>query len=92
MLIDTHAHLDMPDFEKDLNEVLERARHAGVTHIISVGIDLPSSLKALELAKRHDWIYATIGYHPHNADRVDQKIREIARGVEIFGKTVPIGP
>lgn len=71
MLIDSHAHLDMKDYKNDIEEVLERALDAGVTHIIAVGIDIPSSLKALELAKKYDFVYSTIGYHPHNADNCD---------------------
>ncbi len=68
MLIDSHAHLDMNDFEDDLDKVLERAREGGLTHIITIGIDLDSSIKALDLAKRYDYIYSTVGFHPHNAD------------------------
>jgi TatD DNase family protein len=71
MLIDTHAHLDMEAFQKDLPEVLARAGESEVTDIISIGIDLPSSAKALELAGKYDFIYATVGYHPHNAEAVD---------------------
>jgi len=80
MLIDTHAHLDMEDFKEDLEEVLERALNGGITHIIAVGIDIPSSLKALELANRYDFIYSSIGYHPHNADDIDSKsLEELGR-------------
>jgi TatD DNase family protein len=68
MLIDSHAHLDMDDYKNDLDKVLKRAREGGLTHIITVGIDLNSSIKALDLAKTYDFIYSTIGFHPHNAD------------------------
>jgi len=79
MLIDSHAHLDMKDFEKDLDEVLDRALKGGLTHIITIGIDIPSSIKALELAKKHDFIYSSIGFHPHNADDVDShKLKELS--------------
>jgi TatD DNase family protein len=61
----------MKDFNKDIEEVLDRALHAGVTRIIAVGIDIPSSLKALKLAEKYDFIYSTIGYHPHNANDSD---------------------
>ncbi|MDB9822215.1 TatD family hydrolase [Deltaproteobacteria bacterium] len=80
MLIDSHAHLDMEDFKGDLEEVLERALNGGVTHIITIGIDIPSSLKALELANRYDFIYSSIGYHPHNAEGTDFKgLEELGR-------------
>ncbi len=67
MLIDSHAHLDMQEFDKDRTEVLERAIEGGLSQIITIGIDHDSSLKALELARAHDFIYASVGYHPHNA-------------------------
>jgi TatD DNase family protein len=47
MLIDTHAHLDMKDFKHDLVDVLDRALEKGLTHIVSVGINLESSLNSL---------------------------------------------
>lgn len=71
MLIDTHAHLDMKDFGKDRDQVLERASEAGLTHVISVGIDLQSSMDVLELARRYQTVYAALGFHPHNADGCD---------------------
>ena len=68
MLIDSHAHLDMPDFADDLPSVLRRAREAGVEQIVTVGIDLESSRAAAALAGRHPFLFATVGCHPHNAD------------------------
>jgi TatD DNase family protein len=68
MLIDSHAHIDMQDFEKDLDDVLERAVQAGVGHIVAIGIDLKSSVDALNLARKHACISSSVGCHPHNAD------------------------
>ncbi len=73
-MIDTHAHLDMKDFDKDRQATLDRALEGGITHIITIGIDLSSSLKALELAKTYDFVYASVGYHPHNATQIDQQV------------------
>ncbi len=67
-IIDSHAHLDMSDFREDRAQVLERAREGGISHIISVGIDLSSSLAALELSREYDFVFSSIGYHPHHAD------------------------
>lgn len=67
MLIDSHAHLDMEDFDRDRPQVLDRARQGGVTHIITIGIDHASSVKGIELAAGHDFIFAAVGCHPHNA-------------------------
>ncbi|UCF57838.1 MAG: TatD family hydrolase [Deltaproteobacteria bacterium] len=82
MLIDSHAHLDMEDFDPDRQEVLERALQGGITHIITIGIDLPSSLKALELANVYDFIYSSVGYHPHNSNNIDQQaLKELGKMV-----------
>ncbi len=67
MLIDSHAHLDMAEFDHDREHVLKRAREGGVTRMITIGVDLESSAKALEIAKAHDYVYSTVGYHPHEA-------------------------
>jgi TatD DNase family protein len=74
MLIDTHAHLDMKDFDPDRQATLDRALEGGITHIVTIGIDLSSSLKALELANTHDFVYASVGYHPHNATHIDEQV------------------
>ena len=66
VLFDTHCHLDMSAYEADYEAVLARAFAAGVTRIISVGIDLASSRRAIGLAEQHEGIYATVGVHPHN--------------------------
>ena len=66
-MIDSHAHLDFPDFNKDREEVLARARQQGVDTIITVGTDLSSSRTSLRIAQQHPGVFSTIGYHPHNA-------------------------
>jgi len=71
MLIDSHAHLDMDDFDGDRDQVIKRARSGEVARIITIGIDLNSSRKAIEIANKYDFIYATVGYHPHNAKEAD---------------------
>lgn len=66
MLIDTHAHLDYPDFADDLEGVLARAAEAGVTRVISIGTGLESSRRAIELAERFPNVFAVVGVHPTN--------------------------
>jgi TatD DNase family protein len=79
MLIDSHAHLDMEEFDGDLKEVLARAFKSGIDRVISVGIDLASSRKSLELARKIDFVSSTVGYHPHNAGEAeDSLLRELA--------------
>ncbi len=70
MIIDTHAHLDMPDFDADRSEVIKRAREARVELMLTIGTGRPdtSSIEAaLRLAEENECIYAGIGVHPHDA-------------------------
>jgi TatD DNase family protein len=66
-LIDTHAHLDFPEFFDSIPETLDRASDAGVQTVITIGIDIESSRKAAALAGSFDRIYAVAGIHPHDA-------------------------
>ena len=65
-LIDTHAHLDYPDFAPDLEGVISSAAEAGVTRIISIGTGLESSRRAVALTERFPNVYAAVGIHPTN--------------------------
>jgi TatD DNase family protein len=67
MFVDTHCHLDFDDFADDREDILARAKRAGVQQIVTIGIDLPSSRRAIALAENNGEIYATVGIHPHNA-------------------------
>ncbi|HEY5792388.1 MAG TPA: TatD family hydrolase, partial [Chthoniobacterales bacterium] len=83
MLLDTHAHLDYPDYADDLEAVVERAAAAGVTRIISIGTGLASSRRAVALAERFANVFAVVGIHPTNVlDEPEDflpELREIAR-------------
>ncbi len=70
MIIDTHAHLDFPDFKDDIDDVIERAGEAGVEYIINVGTSVGTSVKSLKLAKKYENIYASVGIHPNSASNV----------------------
>ena len=65
-MIDTHAHLDDPDFDADREAVIARARAAGVEAIVCVGTTLASSRAALRLAEMHADVYAAVGVHPNS--------------------------
>ncbi len=71
-LIDSHCHLDMTCYENDLDKILSRARAHGVHSIITIGIDEKSSMAAVELAKKHSMLKATVGVHPHDVEQVDK--------------------
>lgn len=69
-LIDTHCHLDFPEFDADRASVIARAKSCGVDYIINVGSNIVSSKNSVELAKKYDFIYAAVGIHPHDADSI----------------------
>jgi TatD DNase family protein len=68
---DTHAHLDQQEFDADRTAVIERASQAGVQWILSVGIDLASSRRAVRLAEEHAEIFAAVGIHPNSAAQAE---------------------
>jgi TatD DNase family protein len=85
MFIDSHAHIDGPEFDADRDEVIQRARDAGVSEILNVGTGDPNSgafERAVELAEKHNGIYTAVGVHPHDArlydDAAEEKIRDLA--------------
>ncbi len=69
--LDSHAHIQAPQFDRDRDAVLERARAAGVATIICSSDDEASSQLAVELARREQGIWATVGIHPHEAAAAD---------------------
>jgi len=89
MLIETHAHLDYPDFASDLDDVLRRATEAGVTRIITIGTSVESSRRAVDLAEKHSNIYAVIGVHPTYAQEAEEDViaplRELAKSRRVAG-------
>src|SRR5271170_2647262 len=71
-LIDSHAHIDFPHFAGDREAMLQRARDAGVNTILAIGVGPgPEKLDAaIPYAEAYDWIYTTVGIHPHEAKEV----------------------
>jgi TatD DNase family protein len=74
-LIDSHAHIDFPQFDEDRDAMLGRARAAGVSTILAIGSGPgPEKLNAaIPFAEQHDWIYATVGTHPHEAKQLTRQ-------------------
>ena len=77
MLVETHAHLDYPDFANDFDDVLRRATEAGVTRIITIGTSVESSRRAIDLAEKHSNIFAVIGVHPTYAEESGEDVGEL---------------
>lgn len=67
MLIDTHAHLHFEVYDGQVDEIINRAEAAGVTKIITVGVNSADSKKAVALAQQYDNVWASVGLHPHDA-------------------------
>jgi len=68
-LIDTHAHIYYEDYTECLDEVIQAAAENGVEKIITVGVDLLSSEECVKLAEKYSIVFATCGYHPHEAGK-----------------------
>ncbi len=90
-LVDTHCHLDMHAYNDDLPDVLERAIQTGVIATITIGIDLESSLKAVQLAKSHAGIYAAVGIHPHHAEDLTSETLDELRKLALEQNVVAYG-
>ncbi|MDP2937623.1 MAG: TatD family hydrolase [Candidatus Omnitrophota bacterium] len=91
MLADTHCHLDFPEFDADRDEVIKRAKNEDIGYIINIGSSLLGSKKALELSQQYDFIYATVGLHPHEADKFDDEIRASIEKLAREDRVVAIG-
>jgi len=70
-LFDTHAHLHVPEFDGDRAEMMARARQAGVTRMLTIGTEVPTSRAAIALAEAEPDVWATVGVHPHDAADAD---------------------
>jgi TatD DNase family protein len=79
-LIDTHCHLEMPQFGDNVDEVIKRAAEAGVKTMITIGSDLESSRQAIALSEKHASIYCTVGIHPHDAkDLTPENLKQLEK-------------
>ena len=72
-LVDTHCHLDMENYIDDFDAVLAKATENRICHIITIGIDVKSSIAAVQIAQKHGNISATIGIHPHDVGNACEK-------------------
>ena len=93
MFVDSHAHLDDSAFDADRDAAIGRARDAGLRYILAIsGGGGPEDLaSAVPIAERHDWIYATVGIHPHEARHAEEKHFETLRITARHSKVVGVG-
>ena len=91
MIVDTHAHLDDPAFGKDRHEVIVRALREGVGAIVTAGTDLESSRVDVGLAEAYPWVYAAVGFHPHDAGQLTPASLDEVGSLAAHPKVVAVG-
>jgi len=91
MLVDSHAHIDVRLYDKDRDQVMDRAREAGVAAVVNVGCDLDSSGASIRLAERYADVFAALGFHPHNAAKMSDSDLERLAELAQHPKVVAIG-
>ena len=88
---DTHVHLTFPDFSDEIPSLINRAHAAGITRIITIGTDLESSHRAIELAELYEPVYAVVGWHPNDLEPAPEDVRTELRPLCAHPKVVAIG-
>lgn len=91
MIADSHAHLEMNDFDRDRKEVIQRAEDTGVNLIITVGTTLDDCRKAVSIANEFKNVYAAIGVHPHEVKDIDQNTYGTLKQLAQMDKVVAYG-
>lgn len=84
MFVDSHAHIDGPEYDEDRYEIIERARDAGVLRILNVGTGDPHSgslERAVAVAEKYEGLYAAVGVHPHDAKLFDDDAAQRVRNL-----------
>jgi len=90
-LIDTHAHLNHPKLLGQLDDILVRARSAGISNVIVVGYDIATSETAVQLAEAYENVWAAVGVHPHDAKHVTNEYLTTLRMLAKSNKVVAVG-
>ena len=88
-MIDIHAHLNFPQYKNDLEEVIKRAEQKGVEKIINVGTSIKESKQVVELSKKYKNLYAIVGIHPHDADKLngdwESQLEKLTENTKVVG-------
>ncbi len=90
MLVDSHCHLDFPDFAPELDAVVQRARDAGVARMVSISTKLSTFPNVRAIAERFDDVFCSVGVHPHEADSEGveapaERLIDLARHPKVVG-------
>lgn len=89
--IDTHCHIEMKEFDPDREEVIKRAREAGIEAMITIGSDLEGTLEGVKLSELHDFIYSSVGIHPHEARDFTDQTYSLLKELTQKQKVIAIG-
>jgi TatD DNase family protein len=89
--IDTHAHMEMSEYDNDRDEMVNRAINNGIEKIITIGIGKEECQAAIELAQRYPCVFAALGVHPHNAKVRDKQIFNFIKDCTQHQKVVALG-
>jgi TatD DNase family protein len=90
-LTDTHCHLDFNSFDADRDLVVERAKNAGLDHVLNPGIDVESSQDAIRLAESYEIVYAAVGLHPNDSEKWSSRSLSELRDLASAARVVAIG-
>jgi TatD DNase family protein len=91
VLLDSHCHLQDPRFDKDRDDVIHRAREAGVSTLVVIGYDMKASRRGVDLSESVENVYATVGVHPHEAESLTIQDLDILARLAESPKVVAIG-
>ena len=91
MFFDTHAHLDDDRFSEDREVVIERIQKEGISLVVNIGASIESSKESLALAEKYDFIYAAVGVHPSDTDKLTNADLETIKEMARHKKAVAIG-
>lgn len=91
MIFDSHAHIDVEEFDGDRAEVLEKIQEAGVKYVLNPGVDIKTSRAAVKLASEHPWIYAAVGYYPQETRHMNYDLLEEIEKLAADPKVKAIG-
>jgi TatD DNase family protein len=91
MLIDSHAHIHFKDFEGKIDDVLARARDAGVVTVVNVGTDIASSREVVAIAEKYPEIFAVVGIHPHDVAKMAEGDLKALADLAKHPKVVAVG-
>jgi TatD DNase family protein len=91
MLFDTHAHYDDESYNEDREEVLRKSYESGVSYILNASCDIVTTIQSIELSKKFEFVYASVGFHPHSVSKASEKDLETLMKLGKKDKVVAVG-